>query len=164
MNFDVSTMNCLGSWRPERYWLQSPPLSCYMTGVLKIFLQRPTRALLLHRISHVTHCVNILTKALPLFILLLQIAYVELKVEKWKHALMSHLLQNQTSWSRSCTCVEGGWWNEILLLWVSLSFIWITSGHGYIIVYLFFLPGLMCPIFLGSSFLGMPSFSLSVFL
>jgi len=41
-----------------------------MTGVLKIFLQRPTIALLLHRISHVAHCVFVLTK----------VAYVELMV------------------------------------------------------------------------------------
>ena len=89
-------MNCLGSWRAERCWLQSPPLSCYMTRVLEIFLQRLTIALLLHRISHVSHCVYILTEALPLFTLLLRIAYVELMVEEWKHALVSHLLQNQT--------------------------------------------------------------------
>src|SRR6185437_6889903 len=38
-----------------------------MTGVLEIFLQRPTIALLLHRISHVAHCVYILTKPLLLF-------------------------------------------------------------------------------------------------
>ena len=30
-----------------------------MTGVLKIFLQSPTIALLLHRISHIAHCVCI---------------------------------------------------------------------------------------------------------
>ena len=46
VNFDVSTINCLGSWRVERCWLQFPPLSCYMTGVLEIFLQRSTIALL----------------------------------------------------------------------------------------------------------------------
>ena len=51
-----------------------------MTGVLEIFLQRPTIILLLHRISHASHCVYILTKALPLFILLLRMAYVELMV------------------------------------------------------------------------------------
>ena len=51
-----------------------------MTWVLEIFLQRPIIALLLHRISHVAHCVYILTKALLLFILLLKIAYVELMV------------------------------------------------------------------------------------
>ena len=51
-----------------------------MTGVLEIFLQRPTIALLLHRIAHVAHCVYIRTKALLLFTLLLKMAYVELKV------------------------------------------------------------------------------------
>ena len=51
-----------------------------MTGVLEIFLQRPPIALLLHGISHVAHCVYILTKALLLFILLLRMAYVELMV------------------------------------------------------------------------------------
>ena len=50
---------CLGSWRVERCWLRSPPLSCHMTGVLKIFLQRPTIALLLHKISHVAQYVCI---------------------------------------------------------------------------------------------------------
>ena len=44
----------------------------------------------LHRISHVTRCVYILTKALPLFILLLKIAYVGLMVGGKKEA---------------CTCV-----------------------------------------------------------
>ena len=73
-----------------------------MSGVLEIFLQRPTIALLFHRISHVTHCVDILTKALLVFILLLKMAYVELMVGKWKHALVSHILQNQTTdpWRR----------------------------------------------------------------
>ena len=42
----------------------------------------PTIALLLHRISHVAQCVCILTKALPLFILLLKIVYVELIVRE----------------------------------------------------------------------------------
>ena len=153
-------MNCLGIWRVEQYWLQSPPLPCYMTGVLEIFLQRPTVALLLHWISHVAHCVYILTKALPLFTLLLKIAYVELKVGKMeactcvtyiaKSNNRSMEITNQTSWSRSCTFVEGGWWNAILLLWISLSFIWITWGHGYIYIYFFFFfMGIDVSIFLG---------------
>ena len=114
------TINCLGSWRAERYWLQSPPLSCYMTGVLKIFLQGPTIALLLHKISHVAQCVCILTKALLLFILVLRIAYVELMVGKMEACTWvtyiaksnngSMETTNHTSWSRSCTYVEGGWW------------------------------------------------------
>ena len=79
-----------------------------MTGVLEIFLQRPPIALLLHGISHVAHCVYILTKALPLFTLLLRMAYVELMVGKWKHALVSHILQNQTKdpWRRQITQVD----------------------------------------------------------
>ena len=59
-------------------------------------------------------------------------------------------MTNHTSWSRSCTYVEGGWWNAILLLWISLSFIWITWGHGYIYIFffsLFFSWTLMCPFF-----------------
>ena len=111
---------CLGSWRAERCCLQSPPLSCYMTGVLKIFLQGPTTALLLHRISHVAQCVCILTKAWLLFTLLLRIAYVELMVGKleactWvtyiaKSNNGSMEMTNHTSWSRSFTYEEGGWW------------------------------------------------------
>ena len=141
--------------------------------------QRPTIALLLHRISHVIHCVYILTKALLLFTLLLKMAYVGLVVGEVEACTCvtyiaksnkgSMEITNQTSWSRSCTYVEGGWWNEILLLWISLSFIWITWGLGYI--YLFFLLflfswTLMCPFFyrfFGSCFLSMPSF-LSFFL
>ena len=55
---------------------------------------------------------------------------------------------------------DGGWWNEILLLWISLSFIWTTWGHGYIYFFLFVSWTLMCPFFFifGSCFLGMPSF------
>ena len=62
-----------------------------MTGVLEIFLQRPTIALLLHRISHVTHCVYILTKALLLFTLLLKMAYVELMVGKKGSMHLCHI-------------------------------------------------------------------------
>ena len=122
-------------------------------------------------------------KALPLFILFLKMAYVEIMVgEKRKHALVSHILQNQTKdpWRRQITQVDqdcAHMWkvdgrNGILLLWTYLSFIWITWGHGYIIVYLFFFfswtfkcpnffstLGHSCvPIFFGSCFLGMPSF------
>ena len=74
-------------------------------------------------------------------------------------------IANQTSWSRSCTYVEGVWWNDILLLWISLSFIWITWGHGYINIYIFFSLSFFMDIdvsiffsFFGSCFLGMPSF------
>ena len=70
-------------------------------------------------------------------------------------------MTNQTSWSRLCTYVEGEWWNEILLLWSSLSFIWITWGHGYIYFFPLFFHRHWCVhffIFFGSCFLGMPSF------
>ena len=56
--------------------------------------------------------------------------------------------------------VDGG--NEILLLWISLSFIWTTLGHGYIYYFLFFFMDIDVSIFFGSCFLGMPSF-LSLF-
>ena len=81
-------------------------------------------------------CIYILTKALPLFILLLKIAYVGLMVGERKHALVSHILQNQTKdpWRQQIKQadqdrahmwkVDGG--NGILLLWISLPFIWIT--------------------------------------
>ena len=91
-----------------------------MTGVLEmVFFKRPTIALLLHRISHVAHCVYVVTKALLRFTLLLKMAYVELMVGKWKHALVSHILQNQTKdpWRLQIIQVDGG--NEVLLLWIS---------------------------------------------
>ena len=78
---------------------------------------------------------NILTKALPLFILLLKIAYVELmvgesrsmhlchiycKIKQWIHA--DDIIQVDQDCARVCK-VDGG--NEILPLWISLPFIWI---------------------------------------
>jgi hypothetical protein len=80
MNFDVSTII---DWEVEEWngaGFSLLHFSCCMTEVLKRFLQRSTIYLLLYRISHVTQYVNILTKSLFLFILLLKIAYVELKV------------------------------------------------------------------------------------
>ena len=82
-------------------------------------------------------CIYILTKALPLFILFLKMAYVELMVgQKRKHALVSHILQNQTAdpWRRQIKQADqdrAHMWkvdgvNGILLLWISLPFIWIT--------------------------------------
>ena len=151
-------MNYLGSWRAERYWLQSPPLSCYMTGVLEIFLQRSTIALLsigslmsltvyiyphqgiacFHPTSKDGLC-GAHGREMEAYTC---VTYVT----KSNNGSME--MTNHTSWSRSCTYVEGGWWNAILLLWISLSFIWITWGHGYIIVYLsFFSWTFMCPFF-----------------
>ena len=108
-------------------------------------------------LSHVVHCVYILTKALPLFIILLKIAYVELMVGEMEACTCviyiaksnkgSMEMTNHTSWSKLCTYVGGGWWNAILLLWISLSFIWTTWGHGYIFFFLFFSWTLMCPFF-----------------
>ena len=69
-----------------------------MTGVLEIFLQRPTIALLLHRISHVAHCVYILTKALLLFTLLLKMAYVELMVGKNGSMHLCHIYCKIKQW------------------------------------------------------------------
>ena len=127
----------------------------------EFFFQIPTIALLLHRISHVAHCVYILTKALPLFILLLKIAYVELMVGEMEACTcVTYIaksnstfmeITNHTSWSRLCTCVEGG--NEILLLWISLFFIWITWWHVYTIIDSFSWT-FMCPIFFWVMLLG----------
>ena len=61
--------------------------------------------------------------------------------------------------------VDGG--NDILLLWISLSFIWITWGHGYLYFFFFFSWTLMCPFFfsffLGVILLGHAIFSLFLF-
>ena len=168
-------MNCLGSWRAEWCWLQSPPLSCHMSGVLEIFLQRPTIALLVHRISHVIHCVYILTKALLLFILLLKMAYVELMVGEVEACTCvtyiaksnkgSMEITNQTSWSRSCTYVEGGWW-KWNTPFMNLSFLYLDNMRTWLyIFFLFFFMDIDVSIFFlffGSCFLGMPSF-LSLF-
>jgi hypothetical protein len=84
------------------------------------FLKRQTIALLLHKISHVTQRVCILTKALPLFILLLKIAFVELMVGDLeactcftyigKSKVQSMKTTYHTSWSRLCKCMDSGWW------------------------------------------------------
>ena len=169
-------MNCLGSWRVERCWLKFPPLSYYMTGVLEIFLQRPTIALLLHKICHVAHCVYILTKALPLFTLLLKIAYVELKVGKWKHALVSHILQNQTTdpWRWQITQADQDhahmWKVDDGMKYSFYESLSLSPLFGYhedmaikiyfcSLSFLFFMDKDVS-IFFGSCFLGMPSFSL----
>ena len=176
-------MNCLGSWRVERCWLQSPPLSCYMTRVLEIFLQRPTIALLLYRISHVTYCVCVLTKALLVFTLLLKIAYVEPMVGEMEACTCvtyfaksnngSMEMTNQTSWSRLCTCVESGWCKQNTPF-MDLSPFYLDNMRTwlYICIYFFLGPScvqiffntrtFMCLLFFGLCFLGMPSF-LSLF-
>jgi len=87
---------------------------------------------------------------------------------KWKHALASHILQNQTMdpcrWQiirvdQDCARVEVDGGNEILLLWISLPFMrtWL---------YYFFSLDLVCPnifFFFGSCFLGCHLFSLLSF-
>ena len=147
MNFNVSTINYLGSWRAKWCWLQSPPLFCYMTEVLKNILQRPTIALLLHRISHVAHCVCILTKALPLFILHLKIAYVELMVGESGSMLLRHIYCKIKQWihadDKSYELIKivhvWKWMVEMKYsFYGSLSLLW---GHGYI----FFSLDLICP-------------------
>ena len=130
-----------------------------MSGVLEIFLQRPTIALLLHRISHVAHCVYILTKALLLFTLLLKMAYVELTVGKWKHALVSHILQNQTKDPWRWQITQAGqdrahmWKVDDGMKWstpfmnLSLLYLDIMRSWLYYCISLFFSWNLMCPIF-----------------
>ena len=150
--------------------------------VLEIFLQRPPIALLLHGISHVAHCVYILTKALLLFTLLLKMAYVELMVGKMeactcvtyiaKSNKESMEITNQISWSRLCTYVGGGWWKwntpfmNLSLLYLDNMRTWL-----YYCIYIFFLgpscvqilfstlgPSCVPIYFFWSCFLGMPSF------
>ena len=146
-----------------------------MTGILKIFLQIPTIALLLHRLSHVTQCVYVLTKALFVFILLLKIAYVELRVgEKEACTCVTYIatsnngsmgMTNHTSWSRLCTYVEGGWWKlntpfmNLSLLHLDNMMTWIYYCIYFLFSFsLFFFMGIDVSIFFGSCFLGMPSF------
>ena len=167
-------MNCLGNWRVERYWLQSPPLPCYMTGVLEIFLQRPTVVLLLHRISHVAHCVYILTKALPLFTLLLKIAYVELKVGNGSMHLC-HIYckikqriygDDKSNKLIKIVHIYGRWmmeWNtpfmNLSLLYLDNMRTWLYIYISFFLLFLFFMD-IDVSIFFGSCFLGMPSFFL----
>ena len=97
-------------------------------------------------------CINILTKALPLFFLLLKIAYVELMVGESRSMHLCHIYCKIKQWihgdDKSHKLIKivhiCGWWmmecnTPLMNLWISLSFIWITWGHSYIIVYLFFL-------------------------
>ena len=136
----------------------------------------PTIALLLHKISHVTHCVYILTKSIASFHPTskdsLSRAHGRRKeactcvtyIAKSNKGSME--MTNHTSWSRSCTYVESVWWkwNEILLLWISLSFIWISWGHGYIYMYIYmYIYIYFSPFFLWVMLLGHAIFSLSLF-
>ena len=100
---------------------------------MKIFLQRPTIALLLHRIYHVAQCVYILTKAMSLFILFLKISYVELMVGEMeactcvtyiaKSNIGSTEMTYHTSSWKLCKCVEGEWWKwNTPFMKLSLSF------------------------------------------
>ena len=124
-------------------------------GILEIFLQRPTIALLLQRISHVAQCVYILTKALLLFILLLKIAYVEPMVGETetctcvtyiaKSNKETMLMTNQISWSRLCTCVEGGWWKwSTPFMDPSLCLLYLDNMMTWLYYYRFFFLGLSC--------------------
>ena len=65
MNFDVSTIIVweIEEWNGADFSLLHFP--AIRLGVLEMFLQRSTIALLLHRISHVAQCVYIPTKVLP---------------------------------------------------------------------------------------------------
>ena len=174
MNFDVSTIKV---WEVEEqngidFSLLHFPAICL--GFWKIFLQRPTIALLLHRISHVTHCVYILTKALLLFTLLLKMAYVELMVGKWKHALVSHISQNQTMdpwrWQikhvdQDCAHVwkvDGG---NGILLFKNLSPFYLDNMRTWQYDYFFhsFFHGHWCVHFFWVMLLGHAIFSLSFF-
>ena len=119
----------------------------------KNILQWPTIALLLHRISHVAQCVWILTKALLVFILLLKMAYVELMVGEMEACTCvtyiaksnngSMEMTNQTSWSRSCTYVEGGWWK-----WntpsMDLSPFYLDNMRAWLHIYSLFFLGPSC--------------------
>ena len=95
---------------------------------------------------------------------------------KWKHALVSHVLQNQTKdpwrWQiKQADQDRAHMWkvdgrNGILLLWISLSFIWISWGHGYIDIFFFFFfffHGHWCVHFFWVMLLGHAIFSLSFF-
>ena len=103
-------------------------------------------------------CIYILTKALPRFILLLKIAYVELMVREMESCTFvtyiaksnngSMEMANHTSWSRLCACVEGGWrkWNTPF---INLSPFYLDNIRTwlYYCIYSFFSWTFMCPIF-----------------
>ena len=170
VNFDVSTMNCLGSWRAERYWLQSPPLSCYMTGVLEIFLQRPTIALLLHRISHVAHCVYILTKALLLFTLLLKMAYVELMVGENGIMHLCHIYckikqrihgDDKSNKLIKIVHICGRWMMECNTPFMNLSLLYLDNMRTWLYIFFHFFMDIDVSIFF--FFLGHASWACHIF-
>ena len=83
----------------------------------------------------------ILTKALPLFIILLNIAYVELMVGEIEACTCDTYIANlnigsremtyHTNWSRSCMCVDSGWWQwntpfmKLSLLYLEVMRTWL---------------------------------------
>ena len=150
-----------------------------MTGVLKIFLQRPTIAFLLHRISHVTHCVYILTKALLFFHPTskdglcgahgrrngsMHLCHIYYKIKQRIHG------DDKSNKLIKIVHICGRWmvemeWNTPFMN-LSLSFIWITWGHGYIYIFfssLFFFMDIVVSIFFLLLFLGHASWACHLF-
>ena len=66
-------------------------------------------------------------------------------------------MTSHTSWSRLCTCVEGGWWKWNTPL-MNLSLLYLDNMRTWLSLFSW---TFMCPIFFGSCFLGMPSFFLN---
>ena len=114
--------------------------------VFWIFLQRPTIALLLHRISHVAHCVYILIKALPLFILLLQIAYVELMVGEMEACTCVTYIAKSNKGSMEITNHTSWWW-KWSTPFMDLSPFYLDNMRTWLYYILFFSWTFMCPIF-----------------
>ena len=139
-----------------------------MNGVLEIFLQRPTIALLLHRISHVTRCVYILTKALPLFILLLKIAYVELMVGESGSMHLCHIYckikqrihgDDKSNQLIKIVHICGRWMMECNTPFMNLSLLYLDNMRTWLYIFFSFVffMDIDVSIFFGSCFLGMSS-------
>jgi hypothetical protein len=107
-------------------------------------------------------CIYILTMALPHFIILLKIAYVELMIGKMEACTcVTYIaksnngpmdMTNHTSRSRLCRCVEGEWW-KWNTPFMDLSPFYLDNIRTwlYYCIYSFFSWTSMCPKFVFST-------------
>ena len=174
VNFDVSTINCLGSWRAERCWLQSPPLSFYISrsrGDDTVLTSVSSTTLLLSCYSMFIYPHQGLASFHPTSKDSLcgahgrrngtmHLCHIYHKIKQWIHDKSNKLIKTV----HMC----GRWTMEWNTPFMNLSLLYLDNKRSWLYRYLFISSFFMDIdvsiffLFIGSCFLGMPSF-LSLF-